>query len=782
MQQKYVQRFMRGFVRGFVHVATVVGMVFGCLCPAEALAGQPNIVTVFIDDLGWGDFSCFGNKQAKTPAIDRLAAGGIRFTQFYVNSPICSPSRVALTTGHYPQRWKIGSYLAHRNDNEKRGIAQWLDPAAPTLARFLKQAGYRTGHFGKWHMGGQRDVDDAPPISDYGFDASLTNFEGMGPKLLPLTETPDGKQGRIWQDAEQLTGPATWMQRSQITGGFTDAAVDFIREAMDADVPFYVNLWPDDVHAPYWPPIEQWQDDRVGKFRSVLESMDRQLATLFELIASTPALRDNTLVLVCSDNGPEPGVGSAGPFRGAKTTLYEGGIRSPLIVWGPGLLSPAAVGSTDQASVFAAFDLVPSLLAIAGVAVPEGIALDGFDVSPALLGRRSAGHPGSLCWRRPPDRKCWRPLGKTVLPDLAIRQEEWKLLCDYDGGNRQLFNLRTDPGETRNLAEADPERAAALAAEVVAWHEQLPADNGPVLGQQAMQAAKVGPGNVIGRRLIAADSSKRTLAAVAPNGEIEWKLPCGAIHDLHLLPNGHLLYQDGWTRIIELDADRRPVWEYDAKGNGNADRPVEVHAFQRLANGLTMIVESGPARMIEVDRGGNITHQFSLQVDTPSVHSDTRNARKTAAGTYLVAHEKDGVVREYDRDGKVIWEYDVPLFGKPRKGGHGPEAFGDQVYSAVRLENGNTLIGTGNSHSVLEVTPAKEIIWKIDQHDLPGITLAWVTQVRRLANGNTLLVNCHAGPENPQLVEVTPEKQVVWTFKDFEFFGNSLPVAVVLTE
>ena len=762
-------------------LAAAMMAAWGSAAPLLA-AKPPNIVMVFIDDLGWGDLSCFGNDQVETPAIDRLASEGIRFTQFYVNSPICSPSRVALTTGHYPQRWEIGSYLAHRKENHRRGIDQWLDAGAPTLPRLLQQAGYRTGHFGKWHMGGQRDVDDAPPISDYGFDAALTNFEGMGPKLLPLTETPDGNQGRIWQHAERLGGPVTWMQRSRITAGFTEAAVGFIREAVAADAPFYVNLWPDDVHSPYWPPVEQWQDDREGKFRAVLEALDRQLATLFELIRSAPALRDNTLVLVCSDNGPEPGIGSAGPFRGAKTTLYEGGIRSPLIVWGPGLLRSGTAGTTDEESIFAAFDLVPSLLAVSGVPVPEGIALDGVDVSPCLRGVHSASHRGSLCWRRPPDRKCLPPRWKQVLPDLAIRREDWKLLCDYDGGHRQLFNLRTDPGETRNLARADPTRAAGFVAEVVAWHQSLPADNGPLLGQQAMQAAQVGPGNVIGRRLIAADRSKQTLAAVAPHGEIEWKIPCGQIHDLHLLPNGHLLYQDGWTHIIELDADRRPVWEYNAKANGNANRPVEVHAFQRLADGGTMIVESGPARIIEVDHEGTIRQRISLQVDTPSVHSDTRNACKTEAGSYLVAHEKDGVVREYDREGKVIWDFDVPLFGKSRQGGHGPEAFGNQVYSAVRLENGNTLIGTGNGHSVLEVTPAKEIIWKLDQHDLPGITLAWVTQVRRLANGNTLLINCHAGPENPQLIEVTPEKHVVWTFKDFDVFGNSLPVAVLLAE
>ena len=282
------------------------------------------------------------------------------------------------------------------------------------------------------------------------------------------------------------------------------------------------------------------------------------------------------------------------------------------------------------------------------------------------------------------------------------------------------------------------------------------------------------------RRVIAADSAQRILAAVGPTGAVEWSRPNGAIHDLHLLPDGHMLFQDGWTRIVEIDADRHVVWEYDATGGGNAGRPVEVHAFERLADGTTMVVESGPARIIEVDRDGVIRRQVQLVVDHPSTHSDTRNARMTGAGTYLVAHERDGVVREYDADGRVVWEFDVPLLCGERRGGHGAEACGDQVYSAVRLANGNTLIGTGNGHSVLEVTPGKEIVWKLDQHDLPGITLAWVTQVSRKENGNTVLVNCHAGPDNPQIIEVTPEKRVVWTFRDFKTFGDSLPVAVVL--
>jgi hypothetical protein len=283
------------------------------------------------------------------------------------------------------------------------------------------------------------------------------------------------------------------------------------------------------------------------------------------------------------------------------------------------------------------------------------------------------------------------------------------------------------------------------------------------------------------RRVLAGDDSTRRLAIVAPDGSLEWETKVGAIHDAWVLPNGNILFQQGWTKIVEVTREKKTVWEYDAaKMNGNEGKRVEVHAFQRLGDGLTMIAESGPARIIEVDRDGKLQRQMKLKVNHSNPHSDTRLVRKIANGNYLVAHESDGAVREYDAAGKIVWEYEVPLFGKERKGGHGPEAFGNSVFSAIRLANGNTLIGGGNGHCVLEVTPQKEIVWKIEQNDLPGITLAWVTRVERLANGNTLIGNCHAGPENPQFLEVTRGKKVVWTFKDFKNFGNSMPVQAVL--
>lgn len=438
-------------------------------------ADRPNIVLVFIDDMGWGDFSCFGNQDACTPQIDRLAQEGIRFEQFYVNSPICSPSRTAISTGQYPQRWRITSYLSNRDHNNKRGMAQWLDPSAPMLARSLQQAGYATGHFGKWHMGGQRNVDDAPPITDYGFDRSLTNFEGMGPKLLPLTLKPgQDKTGRIWGDAERLGEGARWMLRSKITGGFVDAAIPFIKRAREAKRPFYVNLWPDDVHSPFWPPVDKWADGKRGLYLSVLQEMDRQLGKLFDLIRDDESLRNNTLVLVCSDNGPELGAGTAGPFRGFKTQLYEGGVRSSLVAWGPGLIEKKNI--VDRESVLSAIDLVPTLLDLTGTPRPVGVKFDGESLTETLIGAGGS-RKTPIFFRRPPDRDDF--YGDNNLPDLAVRDGKWKLLCEYDGSDPELYDMEADRGETNNLADQHADLVGTLTKALIEWHQSMPPDNGP---------------------------------------------------------------------------------------------------------------------------------------------------------------------------------------------------------------------------------------------------------------------------------------------------------------
>lgn len=291
------------------------------------------------------------------------------------------------------------------------------------------------------------------------------------------------------------------------------------------------------------------------------------------------------------------------------------------------------------------------------------------------------------------------------------------------------------------------------------------------------------PGKSAGHRLIAAD--KGHVAIVGAQGAVEWETPTKAdVHDLWMLPDGNVLFLYSPAKVVEMNPAKQVVWEYEAKPKNDPKKElvkrVEVHAFQRLADGLTMIAESGNGRIVEVDRKGKIVHEIPLTLDRPDPHRDTRMVRKLDSGNYLVCHEGDGKVREYDLRGKVVWTYALDLGGRPRSEGHGPEGHGVEVFGAVRLNNGHTLIAGGNNNRVLEVTPEGQIVWSVDQRELPGITLAWVTTLHVLPNGNVIVGNCHAGPDNPQLFEVTRDKKVVWTFRDFKTFGNSLAVAHVL--
>jgi arylsulfatase A-like enzyme/GH43 family beta-xylosidase len=453
-----------------------------------AKPGSPNIITVLIDDMGHADLSCFGGKT-KTEHIDRLASEGIRFTNFYVNSPICSPSRVALTTGQYPQRWRISSFLNDRKNNNERGMNQWLDPQAPTLARQLLRAGYFTGHFGKWHMGGQRDVGEAPLIDEYGFDRSLTNFEGLGPRVLGLNDDYSGKKPTLHHlgSNDLGTGPIETMPRSEITGRYVERAIEHIDQAIAKDQPFFINVWPDDVHSPFFPPKDlrdKTDESKRALYHAVLDAMDQQLAPLFDRIRSDASLRENTLIVLCSDNGFEPGAGNARDLSGSKGFLYEGGIRSPLVVWGPGFIAKNAAGTTNETSFFSSIDLNRSLYSITDTELPEGVTLDGENVIDTLLGKSAEGRQSPLFFRRPPDRPTMDKkqaasdtLSKDA-PDLAVRDGKWKFLIDYDQTDPQLFDLSVDPSEKDNLIEKHSDVAARLQKAILDWNATLPKDAG----------------------------------------------------------------------------------------------------------------------------------------------------------------------------------------------------------------------------------------------------------------------------------------------------------------
>ena len=276
--------------------------------------------------------------------------------------------------------------------------------------------------------------------------------------------------------------------------------------------------------------------------------------------------------------------------------------------------------------------------------------------------------------------------------------------------------------------------------------------------------------------VLGGDRGKITM--IDPSGKVEWQYPGGTTHDMARLANGNILFISGAATVVEVAPDKSVVWKYESKPKPGYQGKVEVHAFQRLPSGDTMIAESGNLRIIEVDRDGQILHEVPLTVEHPSTHSDTRLVRKLDDGHYLVCHENDGAVREYDPSGKVVWNYALGLNNRPATGGH--DGHGDHVFGALRKPDGNTLIATGNGNRVIEVNPSGRIVWSVEHDDLPGIQLRWVTTLQPLPNGNLIIGNCHAGPENPQLIEVTRDKKVVWALKDFKTFGNDLAVGVIL--
>ncbi len=265
-------------------------------------------------------------------------------------------------------------------------------------------------------------------------------------------------------------GKISWMPRAHVTSAFVSGALDFIKKAENDDQPFYLNLWPDDVHSPFDPPQELRGDGSKRElYRGVVSNMDTELGPLFDAIRNSPKLRDNTLVIFASDNGPERGAGLAGPLRGYKGELYEGGIREPFIVWGPGIIPADKKGTVNDTAVVSGVDFLPSLLNLAGVKqIPQS---DGSDLSATFTGHSTQGRTKPLFWKRPPDRP---GTPDEPLPDFAMRDGDWKFLMQQDGSQPQLYNLAKDVGETKNLAAQEPQVVQRLTKAILDWNQTLP--------------------------------------------------------------------------------------------------------------------------------------------------------------------------------------------------------------------------------------------------------------------------------------------------------------------
>ena len=441
--------------------------------PASGADGpKPNILFILVDDMGWGDLASNGGAAVPTPHMDGLAREGTRFTQFYTASPICSASRCGFITGQFPARWRITSFLQTREGNRICEQADFLDPQAPSFVRTFKSAGYATAHIGKWHLGGGRDVTDAPKFAAYGYDLGLGTYESPEPAApLGLKTMPWAKE----REPQQVA-------RHDRTRWMVDETIAFIKK--NAGQPWLVNLWFDDVHTPHVPSDEQLAGAGEGtgnaKYRAVLHATDAQIGRLLAALKEMK-MNDNTIVILSGDNGPEPSFEHkrTGGMRGMKWSLYEGGIRTPLVIRWPGFV-PASVNET---TVVAAVDFFPTFCSLAGVTAPSGVKFDGEDLSAVWKGTRKP-RTAPLLWeygRKPPLDGPGKirafpypnePGAKS--PNVAIRDGDWKLLVNADGTVAELYHLATDRDESHNLAAEKPEIAKQLTDAALAWRKSLP--------------------------------------------------------------------------------------------------------------------------------------------------------------------------------------------------------------------------------------------------------------------------------------------------------------------
>jgi arylsulfatase A-like enzyme len=449
-------------VMKFIWLACLWLVCAGYEAFAAGDTNRPNIVFLLTDDMGYGDVACYGGKFVPTPNIDLLAEEGTKFTQFYAAAPVCSPSRTGFLTGMYPGRWRITNFLQTRAGNRASEQADFLDPKAPSIARTLKQAGYVTAHFGKWHMGGGRDVTNAPPFSAYGFDEHASTYESPEPDPV-ITAT-----NWIFSSKDKI-------KRWDRSAYFVDRTLDFLRRHKGE--PCYVNLWPDDVHTPWIPAgtdidkRRRENDESAPNFKAVLLEYDKQVGRLIAGLKEL-GIETNTILIFSSDNGPLPTFRGrrAGGMRGSKDSLYEGGTRMPLIVRWPGRV-PA--GRVDETTVMHGVDFFPMFCKLAGVSLPEQEHFDGEDLSKAFLGTVSM-RQNPLFWEYGRNPTFGYPRGRDRSPNVAIREGKWKALVNADGSSIELYDLDVDRNETQNVADENPEIAKRMTEAALKWRKSLP--------------------------------------------------------------------------------------------------------------------------------------------------------------------------------------------------------------------------------------------------------------------------------------------------------------------
>ena len=430
----------------------------------RAARPQPNIIMINCDDLGYGHLACYGSPVNRTPVLDGLVAGGMRFTDFYMGSPVCSPSRGGMLTGCYPPRIGFGAF-------EGRwvlfpGQPVGLNPAEITIAKLLQGVGYATKIVGKWHCGDQPDF--LP--TRHGFDSyyGLPYSNDMG------RQRPDDKYPPLplLRDEEVIQEQP---DQAALTERYVEESVRFVRA--NARRPFFLYLAHLYVHLPIYPPERFLRESQNGRYGAAVACVDWAASVLMHELRRL-GLAEDTLVIFTSDNGSRcrGEGGSNGPLRGTKGTTWEGGQRLPCIMHWPRRIPAGQVCHRLAASL----DFYPTLAGIAGAKVPTDRIIDGKDLLPLMTQGDAA----------PATRDCFFYYIRNNLE--AVRDAEWKLhVRKGDQEVAELYHLATDPGETQNVYAAHPDVVAALQARLAACREDLGDEATGVVGRHVRPIGRV---------------------------------------------------------------------------------------------------------------------------------------------------------------------------------------------------------------------------------------------------------------------------------------------------
>jgi len=425
---------------------------------------KPNVIFILADDLGWGDLSCYGNTKINTPNLDMLANNGMLFTNFYVASPICSPTRASFLSGRYPSRDSIYTAMGINNDAFiATQSSALLDTTLTTYANLLKNAGYNTIHLGKTHV--YIREEESSGMKNYGFNISRPVKNDEENYLIEASQKP------------HLS-----------TRVIIDNAIQYIDENVNGN--FLLNIWLQDPHALLNPTKTQLEkansltskDSRYISqaqiYYSVVLQIDRQIGRLVNHLKQK-GLYENTIIIFTSDNGPESeeivsaahsGAGSTGPFRGLKRSLYDGGIRVPFIISWPAQIPKNVI---NYQTVMSSIDFLPTLAGLTGLQQDiQDLPIDGKDLSSILLTNQNLERNEPIFWERRFAMNRGNPF--ELSPHLAIRKGAWKLLANADSTNLELYHLLSDPSELHNLVHQKPGLASELYDELKQWKSTLP--------------------------------------------------------------------------------------------------------------------------------------------------------------------------------------------------------------------------------------------------------------------------------------------------------------------